>query len=172
MDNNTIKEICDVVTEEVMKQIRQELSAMKPELIQAITEASTAKAIEAIRKTENIAESNQLQQKNDEPEKRISQHVPPASAIGDINTLSAAEIDDIFSYTNRCCKANGWLYYIKITKGENIHGKIGELYKVRPDGTENQKIFADKVSVNGRLFLNGNILNFRDSDFNPRRIKI
>lgn len=162
IDNNTIKEICDVVTEEVINKIRQELSAMKPELIQAITEASTAKAIEEIRK-------------NDEPEKRISQHVPPASAIGDINTLSAAEIDDIFSYTNRCCEANGWLYYIKIIKGKNgknIHGKIGELYKVRPDGTENQKIFADKVSVNGTLFLNGNILSFRDSDFNPRRIKV
>ena len=30
MDNRTIKEICDVVTAEVMKQVRQNLSAMKP----------------------------------------------------------------------------------------------------------------------------------------------
>lgn len=195
IDNNTIKEICDVVTEEVMKRIRQELSAMKPELIQAITDASTAKATEAIRKTvdaQNSTAIRQFQQKIEILERRISQlemkitklsapqptvstekptitatkAVITAKAVGRINTLSATQVNDILSYPNLYCEANGWIYYIK----KGIFA--GELYKVRLNGKENQKIFKGKVSANDTLFLNGNILSFMDSNFQPRRIKV
>lgn len=47
MDNGTIKEICDVVTSEVMKQLQSNLSDMKPELLRTVTETATRKAVEA-----------------------------------------------------------------------------------------------------------------------------
>lgn len=76
MDNNTIKEICDVVTDEVIKQVQQKLSEMKPDLIKTITEASVANAVEIIRKNIDVQNDTtiyQIQQKNAELEKRIVQ---------------------------------------------------------------------------------------------------
>lgn len=97
IDNNTIKEICDVVTEEVMKRIRQELSAMKPGLIQEITEASTAKAIEEIGKTvdaQNSTTFQQLQQKIEILEKHMPTIEMQISGAKTINAKNIAELNN------------------------------------------------------------------------------
>lgn len=103
IDNNTIKEICDVVTEEVINKIRQELSAMKPELIQAITEASTAKATEAIRKTvdaQNSTAIRQFQQKIEILEKHMPTIEMQISGAKTINAKNISELNNQLQQKN------------------------------------------------------------------------
>lgn len=196
MDNNTIKEICDVVTDEVIKQVQQKLSEMKPDLIKTITEASVANAVEIIRKNIDVQNDTtiyQIQQKNAELEKRIVQletqikksSAPQTSttkptritptAVDDINTLSAKQIDNILSFPDLHIIGNGWIYYYKIIATD--YDEWGEIYKVRPDGTENQKIFNGKASgyenYIGEYFnLKGNKLFFEDNKGNRRVIEV
>lgn len=228
MDNNTIKEICDVVTDEVIKQVQQKLSEMKPDLIKTITEASVANAVEIIRKNIDVQNDTtiyQIQQKNAELEKRIVQletqikksSAPQTStakptkiastlsnpvitafshlrqvnttektsttkptriaptAIDNINTLSAKQIDDILSFPDLHIIGNGWIYYYKIIATD--YDEWGEIYKVQPDGTENQKIFNGKASgyendIGEYFNLKGNKLFFEDNEGNRRVIEV
>lgn len=196
MDNNTIKEICDVVTDEVIKQVQQKLSEMKPDLIKTITEASVANAVEIIRKNIDVQNDTtiyQIQQKNAELEKRIVQletqikksSAPQTSttkptritptAVDDINTLSAKQIDNILSFPDLHIIGNGWIYYYKIIATD--YDEWGEIYKVRPDGTENQKIFNGKASgyendIGEYFNLKGNKLFFEDNEGNRRVIEV
>lgn len=196
MDNNTIKEICDVVTDEVIKQVQQKLSEMKPDLIKTITEASVANAVEIIRKNIDVQNDTtiyQIQQKNAELEKRIVQletqikksSAPQTSttkptritptAVDDINTLSAKQIDNILSFPDLHIIGNGWIYYYKIIATD--YDEWEEIYKVRPDGTENQKIFNGKASgyendIGEYFNLKGNKLFFEDNEGNRRVIEV
>lgn len=196
MDNNTIKEICDVVTDEVIKQVQQKLSEMKPDLIKTITEASVANAVEIIRKNIDVQNDTtiyQIQQKNAELEKRIVQletqikksSAPQTSttkptritptAVDDINTLSAKQIDNILSFPDLHIIGNGWIYYYKIIATD--YDEWGEIYKVRPNGTENQKIFNGKASgyendIGEYFNLKGNKLFFEDNEGNRRVIEV
>lgn len=199
-EGNTIKEICDVVTSEVIKQVQQNLSQMKPDLIKVVTEASVARSTEAVKKLVDAEYSvafHKLQNKNADLENRLAlleakimnQTVSPnsdfaekpdrikAKAVDGINTLSAEKIDDILSFPNFCREANGWIYYIKVIKCKYSSDNYGFLYKVRPDGTENQKIFAGKVSgteISAELYfkVKDDRLSFRDIDGNERVIRV
>lgn len=231
MDDKTIKEICDVVTEEVMKQVRNNLSAMKPDIIEQIKNSVKKTAIQ---ETQRITDSkynkmdnriSQLENKNNAEksdyqssipalEKRIAQlelrgnnsdnneyrstirtlenriakfeetiakltakqteHEQskaeriPAKAVDGINTLSPVQIDDILSYTKLCREYKGWIYYIK-----KIDKHIGELYKVKIDGTQNQKIFAGKVEAwyVTDFHVSNDMVYFEDSEGNERSIR-
>lgn len=187
MDNGTIKEICDVVTSKVMKQVQSNLSDMKPELLRTVTETATRKAVEAATKAVD-ARCITLEQRIAQLEAKISkltatppapiQPKPeriPARAVDGVTTLSAAQIDDILSFPNYCHEANGWIYYIKVIK--QGYGGYGELYKVRPDGTQNQRIFNGKVSNNEidaqfHFSVSGDRLCFKDSDGRERAIRV
>ena len=128
MDNGTIKEICDVVTSEVMKQVQSNLSDMKPELIRSVIEAASKKAVEAAIQAAD-AKCRTLEQRIAQLEAKMSKltaatPVPeypkaeriPAKAVDGITTLSAEQVDDILSYPKLCIEANGWIYYIKVLK--------------------------------------------------------
>ena len=188
MDNRTIKEICDVVTAEVMKQVRQNLSAMKPELIQSITTASAEKAVETVRNSMNTNDKTDyskliqrildLELQVDRLEKKISNlsaqnpKNSPASVkaqrvtateVDGINTLSSEQMEDILSYPTLCVKDHDWIFYVN---------HRGELFKVKIDGTQNQKIFKGKVNRNLTIHLTGNELSFHDTDLMRRSIKV
>jgi len=183
MDNSTIKEISDVVTKEVMKQVQSNLSDMKPELLRTVTEAAARKAIEATDAKYRGLEERIVQL---EAELKKRPAVSPAlaqpeaertsaKAVDGINTLSMEQIDDILSFPNFCREANGWIYYIKII-GDG-YDEYGELYKVRPDGTENQKIFNGKVSPNEMYAkhdfkVSGGKLSFIDEENRDRVIRV
>ena len=67
MESSTIKEICDVVSTDVMKDVRTNLSEMKPHLIKEITEAVVI-AINS--KYEGVA--SQMQVNYEQLEERIT----------------------------------------------------------------------------------------------------
>lgn len=193
MDNGTIKEICDVVTSEVMKQVQSNLSDMKPELIRSVTEAA---ARQAAATAEQSAENRcrRLEQRIAQLEATISKlsATPPAPAqpkaerlparaVDGVTTLSAAQIDNILSFPDYYREANGWIYYIKVLK--QGYGGYGELYKVRPDGTQNQKISSERVSTSstdtdrsfsslGAFDVKGDKLQFIDANRNKRVIRV
>lgn len=209
MDNGTIKEICDVVTSEVMKQVQSNLSDMKPELIRSVTEAAARQAAataeqsaenrcrrleQRIAQLESAFQSvksrcDGLEKHAELLESRIAKLTAtpptpvqpkaeriPARAVDGITTLSTAQIDDILSFPNFCREANGWIYYIKIIKNDYFGG-YGELFKVRPDGTQNQRIFDGKVSnseidAEYDFSVSGDRLKFKDADGRDRVIRV
>lgn len=208
MDNGAIKEICDVVTSEVMKQVQSNLSDMKPELIRSVTEAATRQAVAAAEQSsdnrckrleQRIAQLESafqsvksrcdgLEKHAELLESRIAKLTAtpptpvqpkveriPARAVDGITTLSTAQIDDILSFPNFCRESNGWIYYIKIVV-EGYDG-YGQLFKVRPDGTQNQRIFNGKVSNNEldakyEFSVSGDRLKFKDIDDRDRVIRV
>ena len=154
MDDKTIKEICDVVTEEVMKQVRKNLSAMKPDIIEQIKNSVKKTAIQ---ETQRITDSkyNKIDNRISQLEATIAKLTAepakpqqpkaeriPTKAVDGINTLSPSQIDEILSFPAYYREANGWIYYIKV----NPDGYGGYLFKVKPDGTQNQKIFNEQIS--------------------------
>lgn len=197
------------IVDEVMSQVRSNLSAMKPALIKEIV-SEVSVQIKQNYQTEN----EKLRKRISELEKRVSQlenksktvsspppYVPPVSTPQTVdsktkpvfegsyfdryanktNTLTPAEVDKILSFPNFYREANGWIYYIKIVKNAgNYYGGIGdygELYKVRPDGTENQKIFDEKVSIveffaEYDFRIDGDKLSFKDAQGRDRTIRI
>lgn len=187
MDKGTIKEICDVVTSEVMKRVQSNLSDMKPELVRSVTEAASRKAIEAATQVADV-KCRTYEERITQLEAKIAKltlATPPpaqpkaerisAKAIDGVTTLSTSQIDDILSFPNYCREANEWIYYIKVVK-QGYDG-YGELYKVRLDGTMNQKIFEGKVSNSetaANLFFRiwGDKVQFRDADDRMRSIKV
>lgn len=212
MDNGTIKEICDVVTSEVMKQVQSNLSDMKPELIRSVTEAAARQAVataeqsaenrcrrleQRIAQLESAFQSvksrcDGLEKHAELLESRIAKLTAappapvqpkaeriPARAVDGITTLSAAQIDKILSFPDYCREANGWIYYIKIIeKGYGLpYQGYGELYKVKPDGTQNQRIFNGRVSifdvdVQCYFSVSGDRLKFKDADDMVRAIRV
>ena len=206
MDNSTIKEIRDVVFMEVMKAVQSSLSEIKPELIESITAAAAARAkVEVIKSTDltNNVEFRKLRQEksilenhvamlesrvakleaqlvassSSKPKETVQEKAvqKPASAVNGINTLSSDQIDDILSYQHYYREAKGWIYYIKVIK--KGYDGYGELYKVKPDGTQNQKIFAEKVSTDSidvefDFNVKGDKLTFVDNEGNDRVIRI
>lgn len=182
MDNGTIKEICDVVTAEVMKQVSKNLSAIKPELIEQIKNSAQKAAVQEAQRIidskynkheKRIAQLEetiaQLTAKQTEPEQTKAERIP-AKAVDGINTLSPTQIEDILSYTELYHEYKGWIYYIK-----KIARYTGELYKVKTDGTQNQKIFSGQVSASHPASSFGvfnDMVYFEDSDNNKRSIRI
>lgn len=105
----------------------------------------------------------------------------PARAIDGVITLSATQIDDILSFPYYYREANGWIYYIKVLK--QGYSGYGELYKVRPDGTQNQKISSERESISsantdpmfsslGAFHVKGDKLQFIDANGNKRVIRV
>ena len=207
MDNGTIKEICDVVTREVMKQVQSNLSDMKPELIRSVTEAAARQAVAAAEQSadnrckrleQRIAQLESafqsvksrcdgLEKHAELLESRIAKltatpPVPaqpkaeriPARAVDGVTTLSSAQIEEILSYSKLSIQKDGWIYYYKIHNGEYSSDSYAEIFKVRSDGTQNQKIFNGKAHYLYTHYfeLSGNMLHFMDSEGQERAIRI
>lgn len=186
MDNGTIKEICDVVTSEVMKQVQSNLSDMKPELLRTVTETATRKAVEAATQADD-ARCRTLEQRITLLETKISKLTAtppapaqpnaeriPARAVDGVTTLSSAQIEEILSYSELSIQRDGWIYYYKIHNGEYSSDSYAEIFKVRFDGTQNQKIFNGKAHYLYTHYFKlwGNMLHFMDIEGQKRAIRI
>ena len=101
MDNGTIKEICDVVTGEVMKQVRSNLSDMKPELLRTVTETATRKAVEAATQAVD-ARCRTLEQRIAQLEATISKlsATPPTPAQPKAERIPESCRRDYYSFRN------------------------------------------------------------------------
>ena len=207
MDKDTIKELCDLITAEVMKQVRMEISEMTPSLIDSITNTAASRATQAAKDSLNATSNPTLARLHDQiaalerrnaklssdlaklsttPQQSSpsfgSVQRPAATAVGGVNTLSPAELEDIRSYSHTHIETSQWIYYCKIVRKPkpgfewaNSFDEWGELYKVRPNGTENQKIFSGKVYIWPlweSLKLKGNRLCFTDIDRRERSIVV
>ncbi|MBR1432094.1 hypothetical protein [Ruminococcus sp.] len=95
-----------------------------------------------------------------------------AKAVDGINTLSLSQINEILSFPELSIEDDGWIYYYRIIKPGTLG--YGEIYKVRTDGSDNQKIFNGKAHglYTSQFKLRGDFLHFEDSDGQKRAIKV
>lgn len=162
MDDKTIKEISDVITAEVMKQVQANLSAMKPHIIEEIKNSvlseinnPTSRGSDTPSKDEEKYEerfSSRLTQRWGTPDldydaknkillscKEVNNLNP--NAVDNSSILSVGYMDDIINGDDFLIK-DGWIYYI--TTKIHKHGK-GLLFRVRLNGTGNIKISKEVV---------------------------
>ena len=182
MDNGTIKEICDVVTAEVIKQVRQNLSTMKPELIQSITEESTKRAMNQVKKLIHEStndEINQLRKKNTSLEQmyaRLEQRITKLESMSSTSVSSPQTKSESSSYSalsegemrnirSHGFKVNDWIYYANKSNGNF-------LYKVRTDGTGNTQLSDCSLFGNGFMHISGGYLYYSVDGGGENKIKI
>ncbi len=212
MNNESIKEICDAITPEIMKLVQNIFSDLKKEIVLEIKDEVSPNDLDEIqtlidskvnayekriveledtvsRLCYKTNESNlqeyekriveleetvaRLSHKTNETSIKPVQRIK-ATAVDGISTLSAAQIEEILSFPKLSIEKDGWIYYYKLH--HNNYGSVdyGEIYKVKTDGTQNQKIFNGKAHG---LFihyfeLKNNMLYFHDIDNQERAIRI
>ena len=200
MNEETMKACCEQIESDVKLHMQKRFAETEEYLMHFITE----KTLDLMNNEEYLRlrqKSAELEERVNELERRLSElqfsaHVMPsmpttprhpAEAVDGIGTLSEPQMDLILSFPDFCIEVNNWVYYIKIVKDNDYfydahnyrkaHEGYGALYKVRPDGTENQKIFDGKVNINrspSEFFYDAEtgILHFVDWDERSRTIKV
>ncbi len=146
-------EIYAAVYSDVMKEVRQNLSQMKPQLIQEIADAVMARIEEEYGKRLKKLDSKASKKNRQDGEGKQAQ-----TASGKGERIDVSELDDQY-------KVGGWIYYPNPDDGEF-------LYKVRPDGSDNTQL--TDYAVWGESFLaEGGYLYFDDlRTFTERKIKL
>ena len=212
MDNESIKEICDAVTPEIMKLVQSIFSDLKKDIVLEIKDEASNNDIIGIRtlieskvkeyekrivELEDIVsrlcyntnETNvkkyedriveleetvsRLCYKKDETTIQPAQRTK-ATAVDGINTLSSEQIEEIRSFSKLSIEKDGWIFYYKLHHDDYGYVDYGEIYKVKLDGTQNQKIFNGKAHglFTNYFKLKGNMLYFYDIDNQERAIRI
>lgn len=171
MEDKTIKEICDVVTAEVMKQVQANLATMKPQIIEEITNKVLSKINSNNNSTNpintNTINTNPQQHSNkviprwgttdfsDEQKEKILKLCKKTNdnnpnAVDNISVLSAYIMEKIISHPfsnsniwNFLIKDN-WIYYIKPLDRHQIFIGNG-LFRVHINGTHNEMISDENV---------------------------
>lgn len=114
-------EIYAAVYSDVMKEVRQNLSQMKPQLIQEIADAVIARIEEEYGKS-----LEKLDRKASEKNRQAGEGKQAQTASGKGARINVLNLDDKY-------KVGGWIYYPNPDNGEF-------LYKVRPDGSDNTQL--------------------------------
>lgn len=146
-------EIYAAVYSDVMKEVRQNLSQMKPQLIQEIADAVIARI-----EKEYGKRLEKLERKASEKNRQAGEGKQAQTASGKGARINVSELDDKY-------KVGGWIYYPNRDNGEF-------LYKVRPDGSDNTQL--TDYAVYGESFsAEGGYLYFDDlRTFTERKIKL
>lgn len=146
-------EIYAAVYSDVMKEVRQNLSQMKPQLIQEIADAVMARI-----EKEYGKRLEKLERKASGKNTQAGEGKQAQTASGKGARINVSELDDTY-------KVGGWIYYPNPDDGDF-------LYKVRPDGSDNTQL--TDYSVWGESFsAGGGYLYFEDlRTFTERKIKL
>ncbi len=159
--NNDIQEICDAVREEVLTEVRNNLSQMKPDIISSITE-------EVVREMDSryASQIGRLENRISELERRVSnsQNDPVQQKASAGSSPAAERIDaERVSCQYGAFRFNGWVYYPNKEMGDF-------LYRVRDDGTENTQLTDYSVWTVNRV--EDGYLYYDDKHFKERKLKL
>lgn len=154
----TIQEIYDKVFKDVMDEVRQNLSQMKPQLMQMI-------ANDVIQEQSNLyAEKiHMLETHIIELEKKLKNSTPQIAQRVSENSISKPskiDVSKISSFSS--FKYNGWIFYPNEEMGDF-------LFKVREDGSCNTQL-TDYSVAPFPFKISNNCLHFTDSNFRDRQI--
>ena len=164
ISSGTIKEISDTVSKNVLKEVRENLSQMKPQIVQEIAENVYAREHYRYNSTNhgNPDHSDSLERKFKELETRIEK----IENSGEKDTYSddnSKEKVPMFGF-----KYDGWVYYRNQDMGNC-------LYKIKTDGTCKTRLTDYSISDicdSDDMHVSEGYLYFQDADYNECKIKI
>lgn len=159
---STAREIYETVYNDVMKEVQENLSQMKPQLIHEIVDSAAQKVIDKYEQR-----FKQLEQKISRMERNLqsgdlSDNIRANTNNSNGNVSNKASRIDVSQIYNGF-KFDGWIYYLNENMGDF-------LYKVREDGSENTQL--TNYSVIGLFKVSDGYLNFSDADYKDRKIKL
>ena len=129
-----------MIVERVAETMKKEYGSAVAEFESKLTEAYDLidKLSKRIEKLETAVNSGQAQQFSSQEYKTVSSF--PTS--GEITTLSEEQIQEILSYSDKYKKKEDWIYYTY-----PLNEYYAYLYRVRSNGTDNEKILPMKISA-------------------------
>ena len=152
-----------MIVERVAETMKKEYGSAVAEFESKLTEAYDLidKLSKRIEKLETAVNSGQAQQSSSQEYKTVSSF--PTS--GEITTLSEEQIQEILSYSDKYKKKGDWIYYTY-----PLNKDYAYLYRVRSNGTDNEKILPMKISASiaWGWDINADGIEFRDENFNKR----
>ena len=154
-----------MIVERVAETMKKEYGSAVAEFESKLTEAYDLidKLSKRIEKLETAVNSGQAQQSSSQEYKTVSSF--PTS--GEITTLSEEQIQEILSYSDKYKKKEDWIYYTY-----PLNEDYAYLYRVRSNGTDNEKILPMKISASHYWEIQTDCIEFRDENFNKRRMPI
>ncbi|MBQ5564547.1 MAG: hypothetical protein IIT39_14340 [Clostridia bacterium] len=156
-----------MIVERVAETMKKEYGSAVAEFESKLTEAYDLidKLSKRIEKLETAVNSGQAQQSSSQEYKTVSSF--PTS--GEITTLSEEQIQEILSYSDKYKKKGDWIYYTY-----PLNKDYAYLYRVRSNGTDNEKILPMKIcaGISWDWDINADCIEFKDRNSNIRRMPI
>ena len=153
-----------MIVERVAETMKKEYGSAVAEFESKLTEAYDLidKLSKRIEKLETAVNSSPEQQFATKEYKTV----PSFPTSGKLTTLSEEQIQEILSYSDKCEKKGDWIYYTY-----PLNKDYAYLYRVRSNGTDNEKILPMKIYAD-YWEIQTDCIKFRDENFNKRRMPI
>lgn len=156
-ESSLAKEIYDTVYRNVMKEVQESLSQMKPQLVREVADEAAQQVIgryeQRIQRLEQRVQQLEQEKNSGAPKDR---NASAGNAPKKTVRVDVSRIWDGFRF-------GGWIYYPNKNMGDF-------LYKVREDGSENTQL--TDYSVVSNFSISDGYLCFWDTDLRDRKIKI
>ena len=153
-----------MIVERVAETMKKEYGSAVAEFESKLTEAYDLidKLSKRIEKLETAVNSSPEQQFATKEYKTV----PSFPTSGKLTTLSEEQIQEILSYSDKYKKKEDWIYYTY-----PLNKDYAYLYRVRSNGTDNEKILPMKIYAD-YWEIQTDCIKFRDENFNKRRMPI
>ena len=154
-----------MIVERVAETMKKEYGSAVAEFESKLTEAYDLidKLSKRIEKLETAVNSSPEQQFATKEYKTV----PSFPTSGKLTTLSEEQIQEILSYSDKYKKKEDWIYYTY-----PLNERRAYLYRVRSNGTDNEKILPMKISATWYWDINADCIEFTDENLNKRRMPI
>lgn len=156
-----------MIVERVAETMKKEYGSAVAEFESKLTEAYDLidKLSKRIEKLETAVNSSPEQQFATKEYKTV----PSFPTSGKLTTLSEEQIQEILSYSDKYKKKEDWIYYTY-----PLNEYYAYLYRVRSNGTDNEKILPMEISTyfSWEWDINADCIEFKDRNSNIRRMPI
>ena len=156
-----------MIVERVAETMKKEYGSAVAEFESKLTEAYDLidKLSKRIEKLETAVNSSPEQQFATKEYKTV----PSFPTSGKLTTLSEEQIQEILSYSDKYKKKEDWIYYTY-----PLNERRAYLYRVRSNGTDNEKILPMKIcaGISWDWDIKADCIEFEDENFNKRRMPI
>ena len=167
--SETENQMIAVIANQVAEMMRNNYESIVAEFEDRLAEANSYIDVlnKRVTQLENIVNDKDQQFV---PQEYISpQKAPQAQTSWKITTLSEEQMQEIFSYSDKHKKKGDWIYYTYPLNESKAY-----LYRVRPNGTDNEKILPMKIYASSAYNwdVKTDCIEFKDENYNDRRMPI
>lgn len=167
--SETENQMIAVIANQVAETMRNNYESVVAEFENRLAEANSH--IDVLNKRVTQLESivNDKAQQSAPQEYMSPQKAPQVQTSGKITTLSEEQIQEILSYSKKYKKKGDWIYYTY-----PLDSYYAYLYRVRPNGTDNEKILPMKICASYARWwdVKADCIEFEDENSNKRRMPI